>query len=125
MNMFRRMFVRDQRRAFRHAVDFVANADHAALGNVRLHVLNLSTLGFMAAGTEQLSRQSIVMVHLPVVGITEAVLVWTIGGHAGFHFDVPLSAEDLETMLIVMQFGPFSPGHHARRRAPRGGSTEF
>lgn len=125
MNMLRRIFARDQRRAIRQAVDFIANADHAALGSVRLHVLNLSTLGFMAAGTEQLSRHSILMVHLPVVGTTEAVVVWTIGDHAGFRFDSPISAEDLETMLIVMQFGPFGPGHHQRHRAPRGPSSEF
>lgn len=69
--------VTDMRRATRHPVDYKVIGEHRRLGDVHLHIVNISAHGFMADGQLELSRGERVVIRLPEVGRIEAHLIWS------------------------------------------------
>ncbi len=60
--------VTDMRRATRHPVDHKVIGEHRRLGDVHIHIVNISAHGFMANGPLDLSRGERVVIRLPEVG---------------------------------------------------------
>ncbi len=98
--------VTDLRRATRHPVDHRVIAEHRRLGDVHLHVINLSAHGFMADGAPGLDRGERVIVRLPVIGRIEAHLIWATDGKAGFQFERILRLDDFMKVIEVLQENP-------------------
>lgn len=104
--------VTDMRRATRHPVDHKVIGEHRRLGDVHLHIVNLSAHGFMADGQLDLSRGERVVIRLPVVGRIEAHLIWATAERAGFQFERIIRLDDFIRMIDTLQPNP-------RLRRPR------
>lgn len=98
--------VTDMRRATRHPVDHNVIGEHRRLGDVHLHIVNLSAHGFMADGQLDLSRGERVVIRLPVVGRIEAHLIWASGNRAGFQFERIIRLDDFINMIDTLQPNP-------------------
>lgn len=68
--------VTDKRRATRHTVDYTVLAEHRQLGELELHIVNISGQGFMIQGEPAIERGERLVIRLPVVGRIEAHLIW-------------------------------------------------
>lgn len=102
-----KLAVTEKRRATRHPVDFQAIAEHRQLGDVRLHVVNLSDHGFMSQGDlPPFSRGERVTVRLPVIGQIEAHLIWTVTDRAGFQFERIIRNDEFVKTVAAMQPNP-------------------
>ena len=104
--------VTDMRRAARHPVDHKVIGEHRRLGDVHLHIVNVSAHGFMADGDVPLSRGERVTIRMPEVGRIEAHLIWSSEGRAGFQFERIIRLEDFMRMIEALQPNP-------RLRRPR------
>ena len=60
--------VTDLRRAARHPVDHKVIGEHRRLGDVHMHVVNVSAHGFMTQGDLGLTRGERVIIRLPELG---------------------------------------------------------
>ena len=98
--------VTDLRRAARHPVDFPVIAEHRRLGDIELHVSNLSAHGFMVDDAESLQRGDRIIIRLPVVGRIEAYVIWTRDERAGFQFERILSLDDFLAIIDELQPNP-------------------
>ncbi len=98
--------VTDQRLTTRHPVDLPMIGEHRRLGDVMLHVTNLSTTGFMVKGEVALQRGERITIRLQHIGRIEAFLVWSDGGRAGFQFERILRNDDFLLMIKSMQSNP-------------------
>lgn len=98
--------VTDQRLTTRHPVDLPMIGEHRRLGDVMLHVTNLSTTGFMVKGEVALQRGERITIRLQHIGRIEAFLVWSDGGRAGFQFERILRNDDFLLMIKSMQTNP-------------------
>lgn len=98
--------ITEMRRATRHPVDFKVIAEHRTLGDVHLHVVNVSAQGFMAQGESQLSRGERVTIRLPEIGRIEAHVIWLTDDRAGFQFERIIRVEDFLHMIGTMQPNP-------------------
>lgn len=98
--------VTDLRRAARHPVDHKVIGEHRRLGDVQLHIINLSAHGFMAEGETELGRGERVVIRLPEVGRIEAHLIWANEGRAGFQFERIIRLEDFMRMVEALQPNP-------------------
>ncbi len=79
--------VTDQRRAARHSVDHVAFAEHRRLGDIKVHIINMSANGFMTEGELPIGRGERITVRFPTIGNMEAHLIWLVGDRAGFQLE--------------------------------------
>ena len=104
--------VTDLRRAARHPVDYKVIGEHRRLGDVHLHVVNVSAHGFMVEGDVGLTRGERVVIRLPELGRIEAHLIWIAEGRAGFQFERIVRFEDFMRMIDMLQPNP-------RLRRPR------
>lgn len=104
--------VTDMRRAARHPVDHKVIGEHRRLGDVHLHIVNVSAHGFMVEGDLDMSRGERVTIRLPEVGRIEAHLIWASEGRAGFQFERIIRLEDFMRMIEALQPNP-------RLRRPR------
>ena len=104
--------VTDMRRAARHPVDFPVIVEHRALGDVSLHVCNISAHGFMVDDAAGLNRGDRVIIRLPVVGRLEAYVIWTRDTRAGFQFERIIRLDDFIAIIDTLQPNP-------RLRRPR------
>ena len=104
--------VTDLRRAARHPVDYPVIGEHRRLGDVMLHVVNVSANGFMVDGALELGKGERVTIRLPSIGRIEAFLIWNNGDRAGFQFERILRLEDFIKMIDALQPNP-------RLRSPR------
>ena len=95
--------VTDLRRATRHPVDHKVIGEHRALGDVHMHINNLSAHGFMIDGPTELSRGERVVIRLPVVGLIEAHLIWATEDRAGFQFERIIRLEDFVALIETLQ----------------------
>jgi hypothetical protein len=95
--------VTDQRRSTRHPVDYSVLAEHRRLGDIRLHVINISAHGFMTDSDAGLPRGERVIIRLPKVGRIEAHLIWIAGERAGFQFERIIRFDDFSGMIEDMQ----------------------
>lgn len=98
--------VTDLRRATRHPVDHKVIAEHRRLGDIHLHVINLSAHGFMATGASGLGRGERIVVRLPVIGRIEAHLIWSTDDKAGFQFERIIRLDDFMKVIEVLQDNP-------------------
>lgn len=98
--------VTDLRRAARHPVDFPVIAEHRRLGDIELHVANLSAHGFMVDDAESLQRGDRVIIRLPVVGRIEAYVIWTRDERAGFQFERILRLDYFLPIIDELQPNP-------------------
>ncbi len=98
--------VTDLRRAARHPVDFPVIVEHYALGDLKLHVSNISAHGFMVDDAPKVSRGDRVMIRLPVVGRIEAYVIWTRDERAGFQFERIIRLDDFVAMIDTLQPNP-------------------
>lgn len=98
--------VTDMRRATRHPVDHKVIGEHRRLGDVHLHIVNLSAHGFMADGQLELSRGERVVIRLPLVGRIEAHLIWATAERAGFQFERIIRLDDFIRMIDTLQPNP-------------------
>ena len=104
--------VTDLRRAARHPVDLKVIGEHRRLGDVHLHIVNISAHGFMVEGDLGLERGERVTIRLPEVGRIEAHLIWTTEGRAGFQFERIIRLDDFMRLIDKIQPNP-------RLRRPR------
>jgi len=104
--------VTDLRRSTRHPVDFRVIGEHRQLGDVHLHIVNLSAHGFMAqadepgAGVFALGRGERLVIRLPHVGRIEAHLIWTTEDRAGFQFERIVRANEFSALIDTLQPNP-------------------
>jgi len=95
--------VTDMRSSARCPVDFVTAGEHLTLGEVKLHVCNISNQGFMVDGCSGLERGQRVIVRLPVAGRIEGCCVWTHADRAGFQFERIIRPDEFAEMIGAMQ----------------------
>lgn len=104
--------VTDLRRSTRHPVDFRVIGEHRLLGDVHLHVVNLSAHGFMAQADGSISevfglgRGERVVIRLPHVGRIEAHLIWNTGDRAGFQFERIVRSSEFSALIDALQPNP-------------------
>jgi hypothetical protein len=98
--------VTDMRRAARHPIDHKVIGEHRRLGDVHMHIVNVSAHGFMVEGDLDLSRGERVTIRLPEVGRIEAHLIWASEGRAGFQFERIVRLEDFVRMIEALQPNP-------------------
>ena len=98
--------VTDLRRAARHPVDYKVIGEHRRLGDVHLHVVNVSAHGFMVEGDLDLTRGERVIIRLPELGRIEAHLIWVAEGRGGFQFERIVRFEDFMKMIDALQPNP-------------------
>ena len=104
--------VTDLRRAARHPVDHKVIGEHRRLGDVHMHVVNVSAHGFMVQGELGLTRGERVIIRLPELGRIEAHLIWVAEDRAGFQFERIVRFDDFMRMIDALQPNP-------RLRKPR------
>ena len=95
--------VNDMRRAVRHPVHYSVIGEHRQLGDLLLHICNLSQQGFMADGVLGLGRGERITIRLPVIGQIEAHLAWATDGRAGFQFERVIRPNDLIELIDKLQ----------------------
>ena len=98
--------VTELRRSTRHPVSYRVIGEHRRLGDMPLHVTNLSAHGFMADGAGGLSRGERIVIRLPHVGRIEAHLIWATGDKAGFQFERIIRLDDFNVMIDTLQPNP-------------------
>ncbi len=98
--------VTDMRRAARHPIDHKVIGEHRRLGDVHMHIVNVSAHGFMVEGELDLSRGERVTIRLPEIGRIEAHLIWANEGRAGFQFERIVRLEDFIRMIEALQPNP-------------------
>jgi PilZ domain len=98
--------VTDLRRATRHPIDHKVIGEHRRLGDVHMHITNISAHGFMTDGPLDLGRGERVVIRLPVVGRIEAHLIWSAEDRAGFQFERIIRLEDFMGLIDALQPNP-------------------
>lgn len=93
----------DMRVSSRRAIDFTSVAEHRQLGEIKLHLVNISTQGFMVEGVPHIERGERVVLRLPVIGRIEGHLVWSLHDRAGFQFERILRADDFALMVLELR----------------------
>lgn len=112
MGVGAQLTVTDMRRAARHPVDHKVIGEHRRLGDVHLHIINVSAHGFMAGGVTGIERGERVSIRLPEIGRIEAHLIWATEERAGFQFERIIRLDDFMKMIDTLQPNP-------RLRRPR------
>ena len=98
--------VTDKRRALRHPVDHKAIGEHRQLGDVALHIVNVSAQGFMANIEQPMGRGERLVVRLPVVGRIEAHVIWARDERTGFQFERIIRLDDFLKLVDSLQPNP-------------------
>jgi hypothetical protein len=98
--------VTDLRRAARHPVDFPVIGEHRQLGDVHLHIVNISAHGFMTEGAHGMSRGERITIRLPQIGRIESHMIWSTDDRAGFQFERILRLDDFVALIDQLQPNP-------------------
>jgi len=98
--------VTDMRRAMRHPVEQPVIGEHRHLGDVHLHIANISAHGFMATGTHPLQRGERIVIRLPVIGRIEAHVIWQTDERSGFQFERIIRLDDFNALIDALQPNP-------------------
>lgn len=98
--------VTDKRRAARHPVDYAVIGEHRQLGDIHLHIVNLSAQGFMTEGEVGLERGERLVMRLPVIGRIEAHMIWAHEGRSGFQFERIIRVDDFFSLVDTLQPNP-------------------
>lgn len=95
--------VTDKRRAARHPVSHPVIGEHRDLGDVHIHIANISAQGFMIDGALPFGRGERLVIRLPVIGRIEAHLIWQTSDRAGFQFERIIRIDDFAEMIEQIQ----------------------
>lgn len=98
--------VTDKRRAMRHPVDYKVIAEHRQLGDVHLHIVNISAQGFMAVVDGELGRGERLSIRLPEIGRIEAHVIWNRNDRTGFQFERIIRLDEFLKIIDLMQPNP-------------------
>lgn len=98
--------VTDMRRANRHPVDHRVIGEHRRIGDVQMHIVNISAHGFMVQGALPFGRGERVVIRLPQVGRIEAHLIWTSEERSGFQFERIIRTDDFLPLIDALQPNP-------------------
>lgn len=98
--------VTDMRRAARHPVDHKVIGEHRRLGDVHMHIVNISAHGFMVDGGLDMQRGERVTIRLPEVGRIEAHLIWATEDRCGFQFERIVRLDDFVRLIDRLQPNP-------------------
>jgi hypothetical protein len=98
--------VTDLRRAARHPVDYPVIAEHHQLGDLKLHIANMSAHGFMVDDAQGIERGDRVIVRLPEIGRIEAYAIWVRDQRAGFQFERIIRLDDFIRIIESLQPNP-------------------
>lgn len=98
--------VTDLRRAARHPVDYPVIGEHRQLGDVHLHISNISAHGFMISGNCGMSRGERVTIRLPQIGRIEAHMIWSTEDRSGFQFERIIRLDDFMVLIDTLQPNP-------------------
>lgn len=98
--------VTDKRRAMRHPVDYKVIGEHRSLGDVHLHIVNISAQGFMSTADRELGKGERINVRLPIVGRIEAYLIWTRDERSGFQFERIVRLDEFVKLIDELQPNP-------------------
>ncbi len=98
--------VTDKRRAMRHPVDYKVIAEHRQLGDVHLHIINVSAQGFMAHVDGDLGRGERLSIRLPEIGRIEAHLIWNSDERSGFQFERIVRLDEFMKLVDTLQPNP-------------------
>jgi hypothetical protein len=98
--------VTDLRRATRHPVDYPVIAEHRRLGDLHIHVANISAQGFMTTGAHELGRGERITIRLPIVGRIESHVIWCTEDRAGFQFERIIRLDDFMKLIDILQPNP-------------------
>lgn len=98
--------VTELRRAARHPVDHKVIGEHRQLGDIHLHIINLSAHGFMISSGPAMQRGERVTIRLPEIGRIEAHLIWSVEGRSGFQFERIIRLDDFVRMIDQLQPNP-------------------
>lgn len=98
--------VTDKRRGMRHPVDYKVIAEHRRLGDVHLHIINVSTQGFMAEGKMDLDRGERLAIRFPDIGQIEAHLIWKRDDRIGFQFERIIRVDEFVKLIDKLQPNP-------------------
>lgn len=98
--------VTDMRRAARHPVDFPVIAEHRQLGDLNLHIVNISAQGFMVDSDIAIERGERLVMRLPVVGRIEAHMIWSHEQRSGFQFERIIRVDDFLKLVDTLQPNP-------------------
>lgn len=98
--------VTDMRRAMRHPVDQPVIGEHRKLGDVHLHIANISAHGFMSMGKHPMVRGERIVIRLPVIGRIEAHLIWLTDERSGFQFERIIRLDDFTKLIDTIQPNP-------------------
>ncbi len=106
MTVGAQLSVTDMRRAARHPIDYPVIGEHRRLGDVHMHIVNISAQGFMCEGEIPLSRGERVTIRLPRVGRIEAHAIWFADSRAGFQFERIIGPDDFFALIDTLQPNP-------------------
>ena len=106
MSVGAQLTITEMRRATRHPVDHKVIAEHRRLGDVHMHIVNLSAHGFMVDNAPELGRGERITIRLPIVGRIEAHLIWATEDRAGFQFERIIRFEDFMALIDTLQPNP-------------------
>ncbi|MBS0483008.1 MAG: PilZ domain-containing protein [Proteobacteria bacterium] len=106
MGVGAQLTVTDMRRAARHPIDHKVIGEHRRLGDVRLHIVNISAHGFMIGGATEMERGERVSIRLPDIGRIEAHMIWATEDRAGFQFERIIRLEDFMKLIDALQPNP-------------------
>ena len=98
--------VTDKRRAMRHPVDHKVIAEHRQLGDVHVHIVNISAQGFMANVEQELGRGERLTIRLPEIGRIEAHQIWARGDRCGFQFERIIRLDEFMKLVDTLQPNP-------------------
>ncbi|WP_330705653.1 PilZ domain-containing protein [Novosphingobium resinovorum] len=103
MNARASLSVTEMRGTVRRPIDYTATGEHRQLGELELHVANISPHGCMIRGGPDLERGERLTFRLPIVGQIEGHLVWSHGDRAGFQFERLIRADDFAKLVAKLQ----------------------
>lgn len=98
-----RLVVPEMRGAARHPIDYTVTAEHRQLGELEVHLVNISHQGFMVRGGPEMERGERLVFRLPVIGRIEGHLVWSHDDRAGYQFERIIRADDFAKLVVQMQ----------------------
>ncbi|WP_159979466.1 MULTISPECIES: PilZ domain-containing protein [unclassified Novosphingobium] len=101
-----RLTVSEMRGAARHPVDYTTTGEHRHLGELELHLVNISSQGFMIQGRPDIESGERIALRFPVIGRIEGHLVWSHEERAGFQFERIIRADDFALLVAQLQPNP-------------------
>ena len=103
--------VTDLRRAARHPIDYPVIAEHRRLGDLHIHITNISAQGFMTDGAMGLGRGERITIRLPIIGRIESHIIWCTEDRSGFQFERIIRFDEFTKLIDMLQPNPRLRSH--------------